>query len=34
MAAPIIRAIADAHGAALTASPRRHGGLDMDVIFP
>jgi Histidine kinase-, DNA gyrase B-, and HSP90-like ATPase len=31
---PIIRAIADAHGAALTASPRPHGGLDMEVIFP
>jgi signal transduction histidine kinase len=30
----IIRAIADAHGAALTASPRPHGGLDMEVIFP
>jgi signal transduction histidine kinase len=30
----IIRAIADAHGAALTVSPRPHGGLDMEVIFP
>jgi signal transduction histidine kinase len=30
----IIRAIADAHGAALTASPRLHGGLDMEVVFP
>jgi signal transduction histidine kinase len=30
----IIRAIADAHGAALTASPRPHGGLDMKVVFP
>jgi K+-sensing histidine kinase KdpD len=30
----IVRAIADAHGAALTASPRPQGGLDMQVIFP
>ena len=30
----IVRAIADAHGAALTASPRPHGGLDIEVIFP
>ena len=30
----IVRAIADAHGAALTASPRPAGGLDMEVIFP
>jgi signal transduction histidine kinase len=30
----IVRAIADAHGAALTASPRPQGGLDIEVIFP
>jgi signal transduction histidine kinase len=30
----IVRAIADAHGAALTASPRPRGGLDIEVIFP
>jgi signal transduction histidine kinase len=30
----IVRAIADAHGAALTASPRPAGGLDMEVVFP
>jgi signal transduction histidine kinase len=30
----IVRAIADAHGAALTASPRLHGGLEIEVIFP
>jgi signal transduction histidine kinase len=30
----IVRAIADAHGAALTASPRPQGGLDIEVAFP
>ena len=30
----IIRAIADAHGAALSASPRPQGGLDIAVTFP
>lgn len=30
----IVRAIADAHGAALSAIPRPHGGLDVEVIFP
>jgi signal transduction histidine kinase len=30
----IVRTIADAHGAALTASPRPHGGLDIAVTFP
>jgi signal transduction histidine kinase len=30
----IIRAIADAHGAALSASPRSQGGLDIAVTFP
>ena len=30
----IVRAIADAHGAALTASPRSRGGLDIAVTFP
>jgi signal transduction histidine kinase len=30
----IVRAIADAHGAAITASPRPQGGLDIAVIFP
>ena len=30
----IVRAIADAHGASLTASPRPHGGLDIEVTFP
>jgi signal transduction histidine kinase len=30
----IVRAITDAHGAAITASPRPHGGLDIEVIFP
>jgi signal transduction histidine kinase len=30
----IVRAIADAHGAALTASPRSQGGLDIAVAFP
>ena len=30
----IVRAIADAHRAALTASPRPQGGLDIEVIFP
>ena len=29
----IIRAIADAHGAALTVSPRPSGGMDIAVIF-
>jgi len=31
---PIVRAIADAHGAALTARARPAGGLDIEVIFP
>jgi signal transduction histidine kinase len=30
----IVRAIADAHGAALTATPRPEGGLTIEVIFP
>jgi signal transduction histidine kinase len=30
----IVRAIADAHGAALAASPRPQGGLDIAVTFP
>jgi signal transduction histidine kinase len=30
----IVRAIADAHGAALTACARPAGGLDIEVIFP
>jgi signal transduction histidine kinase len=30
----IVRAIADAHGAALTAHARPAGGLDIEVIFP
>jgi signal transduction histidine kinase len=30
----IVRAIADAHGAALTAVPRAAGGLDITVVFP
>jgi signal transduction histidine kinase len=30
----IVHAIADAHGATLTASPRPDGGLDMEVVFP
>jgi signal transduction histidine kinase len=30
----IVRAIADAHGAALTSTPRPQGGLDIEVIFP
>jgi signal transduction histidine kinase len=30
----IVRAIADAHGAALIASPRPQGGLDIEVTFP
>jgi signal transduction histidine kinase len=30
----IVRAIADAHGAALTATPRPQGGLDIEVVFP
>jgi signal transduction histidine kinase len=30
----IVRAIADAHGAALSASPLPQGGLDIEVIFP
>jgi signal transduction histidine kinase len=30
----IVRAIADAHGAALTARPRHEGGLDIEVTFP
>jgi signal transduction histidine kinase len=30
----IVRAIADAHGASLTASPRPQGGLDIEVTFP
>jgi signal transduction histidine kinase len=31
---PIVQAIADAHGAVLTALPRRGGGLGIDVAFP
>jgi signal transduction histidine kinase len=30
----IVRAIADAHHATITASPRPRGGLDIEVIFP
>jgi signal transduction histidine kinase len=30
----IVRAIADAHAATLTARARPHGGLDMEVVFP
>jgi signal transduction histidine kinase len=30
----IVRAIADAHGASVTASPRPEGGLDLEVTFP
>ena len=30
----IVRAIADAHAAAVIASPRPQGGLDIEVIFP
>jgi hypothetical protein len=30
----IVRAIADAHGAALTARARHEGGLDIEVTFP
>jgi signal transduction histidine kinase len=30
----IVRAIADAHGTALTARARPGGGLDIEVIFP
>ena len=30
----IVRAIADAHSAAITASPRPQGGLDIEVTFP
>jgi signal transduction histidine kinase len=30
----IVRAIADAHGAALTATARPEGGLDIEVVFP
>jgi signal transduction histidine kinase len=30
----IVRAIADAHGATLNASPRLEGGLDITVVFP
>jgi signal transduction histidine kinase len=30
----IVRAIADAHGAAVSASPRPEGGLDITVTFP
>jgi signal transduction histidine kinase len=30
----IVRAIADAHGASLTATARQEGGLDVAVIFP
>jgi signal transduction histidine kinase len=30
----IVRAIADAHGAALVAQPRDGGGLDVTVRFP
>jgi signal transduction histidine kinase len=31
---PIIQAIADAHGAALTARPQPSGGLEVDIRFP
>jgi len=31
---PIIQAIADAHGAALTAQPQPSGGLEVDISFP
>ena len=30
----IVRAIADAHTAAVIASPRPQGGLDIEVVFP
>jgi signal transduction histidine kinase len=30
----IVRAIADAHSAVITPSPRPHGGLDIEVTFP
>jgi signal transduction histidine kinase len=30
----IVRAIADAHGAALTARARPQGGLDIEIVFP
>jgi signal transduction histidine kinase len=30
----IVRAIADAHGAAIAAIPRPQGGLDIEVVFP
>ena len=30
----IVRAIADAHGAALTVEPQREGGLRVEVVFP
>ena len=30
----IVRAIADAHGAAITAIPRPQGGLGIEVVFP
>ena len=30
----IVRAIADGHRATLNASPRPHGGLDIEVTFP
>jgi signal transduction histidine kinase len=30
----IVRAITDAHGAALTANPHPEGGLDIEVVFP
>ena len=31
---PIVQAIADAHGAALTAQPQPSGGLEVDISFP
>jgi signal transduction histidine kinase len=31
---PIVRAIADAHGAALSARPQPSGGLEVDISFP
>ena len=30
----IVRAIADAHAATIRISPRREGGLEVDVTFP
>ena len=30
----IVRAIADAHHATITASPRPRGGLDIEIVFP